>query len=103
MTRREQEIVQLEKQIMELTRRLETLKRLDKKSIDLEEKLVNFSDFPWSFGWQCAAKLCNVVTVFDLIHASPNELLKARGFGKAKLKSVEEWMQKYNLTFVYHS
>lgn len=39
-------------------------------------------------------------TVYDLVHSSPQELLQVKGFGKARLKKVEDWMAKHGLSFI---
>ena len=101
MTKREKEIFQLERQIKELTERLENLKGINEKEIDLYEDLLNFSDFPWSLPWQFGAYKLNIKTAYDLIHSSPKEILAAcYGFGPKKLKQVENWMTKHGLSFL---
>ncbi len=39
-------------------------------------------------------------TINDLIHSSPESLLKVSGIGKEKLKMIEQWMEKHNLSFI---
>lgn len=100
MTRREKEILQLKREISTLNQKLENLEKLNEESIDLDEALINFSDFPWSCAMQSAYCRLKLNTVFDLINTTPEKLLSINGFGISKLKKVEEWMTKHGITFL---
>lgn len=100
MTKREQEILQLERQINVLTQKLENLKKINEESIDLDESLINFSDFPWSMLFQRAAVRLEIHTVYDLIHTTRKDFLSVKGVGPVTLKEVEEWMAKHGISFL---
>lgn len=73
--------------------------------------LSQFEDFPFDWIW-CHYDLAKVIgsigddgelndpTINDLIHSSPEELLKVRYCGKVRLKKIEDWMAKHNLRFI---
>lgn len=102
MTWKEKEIKSLQSQVNKLNERIEKLKNLKDEEIDIELDLLTIPDFPFrnSMVWQMLCQRCEIYTVYDLIHASPKNMLRTSGFGKARLKILEDWMSKYNLTFI---
>ncbi len=40
-------------------------------------------------------------TLHDLIHSSPEDLLKIKGIGEKKLKMIEKWMEQHDLQFIF--
>ena len=71
--------------------------------------LESCEDFPLSemkcylISEQIGTLFCNgykYATINDLIHSSPEELLKISGFGKSRLKLIKKWMEKHGLDFI---
>ena len=69
--------------------------------------LVSCEDFPWGHHW--CYKIGDIleipeysenVTINELIHSSPKQLLKIKGLGKGKLRLIEDWMEKHDLHFL---
>jgi DNA-directed RNA polymerase alpha subunit len=82
---------------------LQKTKSSDKTESLLKKYLKSFSDFPNvknGHVWNYIEKNLNIYTVDDLIHTNPGDIMKSRGFGKKRMEQLEEWMAKYNLTFI---
>lgn len=122
MTAREREISNIQKQIAELSERLEFL--LSESSSGIEDELLcSFDDFPDDAfkGHKGVIKVYfrsivydyrrsnydNYVypewedlTVGDLIRCDEQKILAIRGFGEKREKALKDWMAKHNLQFV---
>ena len=116
MTKKQRLIKEKEKEIRETEKRLDELRQQRKMldefpDLDYDEPLENIEDFPLKGevtniqftrtigvrkgnGYHCKA------TVNDLIHSSPEKILKARTMGPKKLKQIMEWMEKHDLKFI---
>lgn len=104
MTPREKEIKDLTNMIKELKAKLKQVKKSNNNDLFLNKRLRTFPDFPnvksgytlWSF----IEDRLKIYTVNDLIHTNPNDLIRFRGFGKGRMKELEDWMDKHNLMFM---
>ena len=104
MTPREKEIKDLTRMIKELKAKLKAMKKSKNNDIFLNKRLQTFSDFPNIKSqynlWNHIEDSLNVYTVNDLIHTNPNEIMKFKGFGKIRMKQLEDWMDKHNIMFM---
>jgi len=113
MTRKQQEDEKMQQQISKLQERIHQLEELPE--LDEEERLLNFHDFPgngshgnnFTYAIYNLAKEKSValtsprdITVGDLIRLTPKMLLSQRGFGPKCLKTLQKWMDSYDLRFL---
>ena len=99
MTRKEQEIKRLEREIEILTQKLEELK--SQPEISENSELSSIEDFPLLKGAPAKAfQYKGIITIEDLIYSKPSEILALRGMGIGSLKVLEEWMAKHGLKFL---
>lgn len=129
MTKKQEEIAKIKKQITELEVRLEYLSGLPDTKED--ELLSSFEDFPkyaplrnglirlvserrvaegyvseiLDLGPLGKVPVFHVgfkeITVRDLIESSENEIFSLRGFGLKHQLELKNWMKKHNLFFLY--
>lgn len=119
MTSKEIAIREMEKEIQQKERKLN---QLQEELLGMKEKLAEYKnipdsyydttlvscdDFPLEPRW--CYKIGDIleipeysenVTINELIHSSPKQLLKIKGLGKGKLKLIEDWMEKHDLHFL---
>ncbi len=106
--RKEKEVAEIQQEILTLKKKLEKYRNIPDSYYDTT--LESCEDFPLSemmcylISEQIGTSFCNgyykYATINDLIHSSPEKLLKIRGFGKARLKLIKEWMEKHGLDFI---
>ena len=102
---KERELNQLQEELVGMKEKLEEYKNIPDSYYDTT--LVSCEDFPLKPHWcyrigeilEISEHPMNV-TINELIHSSPKQLLKVSGLGKGKLKLIEDWMEKYNLHFL---
>ena len=102
---KERELNQLQEELLSMKEKLEEYKKIPDSYYDTT--LVSCEDFPLGHQW-CyrIGKILKIsehpmnVTINELIHSSPKQLLKVSGLGKGKLKLIEDWMEKHNLHFL---
>lgn len=102
---KERELNQLQEELLGMKEKLEEYKNIPDSYYDTT--LVSCEDFPLKPHWcyrigeilEISEHPMNV-TINELIHSSPKQLLKVSGLGKGKLKLIEDWMEKYNLHFL---
>ncbi len=101
---KEREVNQLQEEISLLKEKLEEYNNIPDSYYDTT--LVSCDDFPldvrwcYSIGHMLRISRYEDVTINDLIHSSPKQLLTINGIGKGKLKLIEEWMEKHGLQFI---
>ena len=117
MTKKQRLIKEKEKEIRETEKRLDELRQQRKMldefpDLDYDEPLDRTKDFPLKGEVTIIILSCTIgvhnkekgyyckATVNDLIHSSPEKILKARTMGPKKLKQIMEWMEKHDLKFI---
>ena len=116
MTKKQRLIKEKEQEIRETEMRLDELRQQRKMlddfpDLDYDDPLENIDDFPlkgvvtninlnWAIGVRNENDYSYKGTVNDLIHASPEKILKGRTIGPQKLKQILEWMEIHNLKFI---
>ena len=102
---KERELNQLQEELLGMKEKLEEYKNIPDSYYDTT--LISCEDFPLGPMW--CYKIGDIleisgypldVTINELIHSSPKQLLKVSGLGKGKLKLIEDWMEKHNLHFL---
>ncbi|MFR2570990.1 MAG: hypothetical protein ACLS90_04745 [Clostridia bacterium] len=102
---KERELNQLQEELLGMKEKLEEYKNIPDSYYDTT--LVSCEDFPLRHQW-CyrIGKILGIsehplnVTINELIHSSPKQLLKVSGLGKGKLGLIEDWMEKHDLHFL---
>ena len=107
--KKEQELEIKKQELAELQEKISTLKKKLEEYRNISDSycntiLISSEDFPlarhWLYDISKQITFDKYATINDLIHSSPKELLKIRGLGKARLKLIEEWMEKHELHFI---
>lgn len=103
--KKEKELQNLEKEILETKQQLEVLERkfknLQEIKMDINIKLVDVLDFTkFSWGHYLKTRTLSNWTVWTLINSSHEELIKVTGIGPATAKLLEEWMDENDLKFL---
>lgn len=102
MTFRQREIYRLEHEIARLQKKLDILKAMKDNSLCLGEN--NFFEPAYKLRLAVGNKRFEVLglkfkTTDELLNATPNDVLMLKGWGKASLKKLEEWMIETGLKF----
>ena len=100
MTTKEQAIIKTKRDIEILQKKLKMLEALPE--FYEERELIDIEDFPLK---KSSASLyylnCRkIFTLGDLLHSTPEIILSIPWGGKATLRKINEWMDKYDLMFI---
>ncbi len=107
LSKKERELEEIQKEVSLLKAKIEETQNIPDSYFD--QTLESCEDFPLHRAW--AYKIGDIIgtvrynnvqraTVNDLIHSSPEKILKVDGIGKAKLKLIMDWMETHDLHFL---